>query len=166
MKVLAISVQALGFALTLLLAESVLGATQRPSSLDELAQQADLIVWGTVQDVREGPLTEEGPSTSIRLAVQRSWKGGPLSSLVLLQPQGTASGITQAVPGMPVFRQGEEVLLYLVRSHSGTYSVLSGKLGKVKIRRSGEQTRPVAETASGEQLKYDEVVSRLDAGGF
>jgi hypothetical protein len=131
-------------------------------SLEELIAGADLIVRGNVQAVTPSPSQPEGPTTQVVLTVRERWKGSKLDTLTLLLPYGTTSGITQAAPGLPTFRVGEEVILFLVREEKDQYSVLGGKQGKFSIK-SEPSGRSVVENLAGTQVDLSQFLKQLEA---
>lgn len=146
------------FAVTLLAPSTLFGATLQPRSLEQLIHTADFIVRGTVQSVTPGPHKKEDAfSTTVVISVREQWKGNRLSSLRLIQSQGTQGGITQAVPGLPTFLVGEEVILFVVQEGREQYHVLGGRQGKFSIK---------TDAWSGKQEVEDLARSRFDLTQF
>ena len=139
------------------------GGTLQAKSLQQLIDGADLIVRGQVQAVTPGPPWEGAPGTTIAISVQEQWKGTSLSTLRLVQPQGTERGITQEVPGLPTFRLEEEVILFVVREARGEYRVLGGKQGKFSIKTDPRSGKQVVEDLAGAQFDLTQFVSGLRA---
>lgn len=142
---------------------TVLGATLQPKTLEQLIRGADLILRGQVQAVTPGPQKEGAPRTTVVISVQEQWKGTRLSTLRLVLPRGTEGGITQDVPGLPTFRVGEEVILFLVREARGQYHVLGGKQGKFAIKPDPRSGKPVVEDLTGTQFDLLQFLGGLGA---
>lgn len=138
----------------------LLGSTFEPKSLDQLTRRADLIVRGQVQAITPGPRGEIGPTTVVAILVQEQWKGPRRSTLSLLQPRGTETGIAQEVPGLPTFRVGEDVVLFLIRGRGGHYEVLGGRQGKLSIK-TGPDGRELVEDLAGSRLDLGQFVRHL-----
>ena len=137
------------------------GATLQPQSLQALIRDADLIVRGRVEAIKPTPRTGGALSTIVVISVREQWKGPRLSTLRVAQPQGTEGEITQAVPGLPTFRVGEDVILFVVRAERGTYGVLGGKQGKFSIRTDPQSGRPVVEDLAGTRLELTQFLGSL-----
>ena len=148
-------------AMALVLPCTLLAATLAPKSLEQLIDGADLIVRGHVQAVRPGPSGKDGPSTTVVIAVKEQWKGAKLSTFKMIQPQGTEGGIAQAVPGLPTFRVGEDVILFVAREGHGRYHVLGGKQGKFSVRSDVATGKQVVEDLTGARLDLDQFISHL-----
>lgn len=93
------------------------------------------IVVGSVAAVRSR-LDESGRRivTEIAFDVTRSLKG-ERRRLTLVQLGGELYGMRYAVPGSPVFRPGEEALLFVWRDRAGRAQVNGLGQGKFDIRR-------------------------------
>jgi hypothetical protein len=95
------------------------------------------------------------------IAVKEQWKGAKLSTFKMIQPQGTEGGIAQAVPGLPTFRVGEEVILFVAREGHGRYHVLGGKQGKFSVRSDVAPGKQVVEDLTGSQFDLAQFVGHL-----
>jgi hypothetical protein len=150
----------IGLACCIFIAGELLFASTLPSrTLVGLSQEAHLIVRGTVQNLLECP---EALSTTVVISVQQSWKGKPASPIKLIQPQGTQGNLTAAVPGLPTFRLGEDVLVFLIRNSENAYEVLHGKQGKLRVRAARHES-PVLEDSAGKQLDLTETLTYLSS---
>ena len=92
----------------------------RHLSLEAVTAEAGHIVHGTVVDVRSGRDERGIPATWITLDVARTVKGRRASQLTVkqfgaIEPLG--DGAIGGVPGLPRYRAGEDVVLFL-RSES------------------------------------------------
>ncbi len=139
----------------LAISSALLGATLQPKSLEQLVREADLIIQGRVQAVTPG--SKGTLTTFVVVSVQAQWKGTKRKTVRLILPRGSEGGITQEVPGLPTFRIGEEVILFLVRDSSGEYEILAGKQGKFSIQ---------TDLQTGKQFVEDLTGSRSDLAQF
>jgi hypothetical protein len=116
------------------------GMMLRPITLAELARQATTIVHGTVEDVSAGRDARGAPATWVTLAVKRAVKGGQGDRLTFKQfgsadpfPDGTIARI----PGLPSYRVGDEVVLFLdAESSAGFTSPLGMGQGLYRVQRT------------------------------
>jgi hypothetical protein len=89
-------------------------------SLEKMTQASDLIVYAEVLSAE--PVAVEGNPrhirTDVRLRVIQRLKGSPQTgqNLVLELPGGRLGDYGMHVPGMPSFRAGEEVVLFLEKT--------------------------------------------------
>ena len=139
----------------LAISSALLGATLQSKSLEQLVREADLIIQGRVQAVTPG--SKGTFTTSVVVSVQDQWKGTKRKTVRLILPRGSEGGITQEVPGLPTFRVGEEVILFLVRESRGGYEILAGKQGKFSIQ---------TDLQTGKQFVEDLTGSRSDLAQF
>lgn len=106
---------------------------------EELSDQAELIVTGTVTVAR--PARSGQAATEYLLEVDRALKGAPpAGSLVVRIPGGpSADGRTLVVWGAPRLHPGERVLLFLGRYPDGIYGPLHLALGAFHEVRDGDR---------------------------
>jgi hypothetical protein len=103
-------------------------------SPEDLAREAAAIVRGrcvgSVFETREGELW-----TVTSIEVRETWKGEPPRVVRVWLLGGRTANITSRVSGVPRFRAGEDVILFLSRTASGEFSVLSWAQGTFRVRR-------------------------------
>lgn len=110
--------------------------TVRHLDTRELTEQSSDIVIGQVRSVRSRwNETHTRILTDVEFQVARSLKGARARRLRLTQPGGTVGGTHHTAPGSPVFRPGEEALLFLWRDARGRAQVNALAQGKFDIRR-------------------------------
>lgn len=85
-----------------------------------------------------------------------------------LEPQadpitGDPGGNTHAVPGLPTFLVGEEVILFVVQDGRGQYHVLGGKQGKFLIQIDPQSGKRVIEDLTGARSDLTQFLARLGA---
>lgn len=115
---------------------SVASATvMEEATFEELAAEADVIAIGTIErvDVRMvvGPEGVE-PTSFTTLRVSRYLKGADGDRLSIRELGGTWQGGGRRIDGIPVYRRGEEVLVFLVRHPESpndyrTHGMVQGK---------------------------------------
>jgi hypothetical protein len=140
-----------------------LATTFQKLSLERLTWEADLIVRGRIQKLS----TKEAPdrsdiATRVDVLVTEQWKGSKVTSLVLSHPGGSVGRITQAVPGVPHFSPGEEVILFLQKE--GSYFVtVGGMQGKFVIKTDPSTKKEFIEDLTGKSQPLNNFVADLRA---
>ena len=106
----------------ILVPTSLLATTVRVAALDELVHESHMVVRAHVAfvDDRAGEETRKF-QTRIGLEVAESVKGfdGRQSTYELVLPGGRLGAYTMAVPGMPIFTPGQEVVLLVKHTEGG-----------------------------------------------
>jgi hypothetical protein len=106
-------------------------STVQKLSFDRLVDEADVIVRGRVQELKNSPASDRSSvSTVITVSVENQFKGDKVSSVTLQQPGGSLGAVVQSVPGLAEFSSGEDVILFLKRRREGAFAVIGGKQGK------------------------------------
>ena len=122
-----------GVALTILVAIAS-ATTLAPLSFGELAEKATAIArlrcLGTSSAIQNGEIW-----TSTRFAVLKSEKGSLASEITIRMLGGRADGMRSHVDGVPEFRAGEEVYLFLWNREGEPYRVLGWTQGTFRILR-------------------------------
>jgi hypothetical protein len=108
--------------------------------LPALVKRADQISVVDVVSVKAGWNEDHDRIvTTVDLAVVDCWKGSatPASHLQVVQPGGSADGLTMRVDGLPRFSPGERALVFLrfPRETPGRASVVGMAQGKRAVRR-------------------------------
>ncbi|HSI04870.1 MAG TPA: hypothetical protein VLC93_10350 [Myxococcota bacterium] len=134
--------RALAFAVALVAVPgSLLATTVRIAGLDELVHESHMVVRAHVAfvDERAGEETRKF-QTRIGLEVAESVKGfdAGQTTYELVLPGGKLGPYTMAIPGMPIFAPGQEVVLLVKHTEAGdTITGLGQGIFNVD-RRSGE----------------------------
>jgi hypothetical protein len=106
-------------------------STVQKLSFDGLVDEADVIVRGKVEELKNSPASDRSSvSTVIRVSVEKQFKGIKVSSVTIEQPGGSLGTVIQSVPGSAEFSSGEDVILFLKRRRKGAFAVVGGKQGK------------------------------------
>ena len=122
--------------LALLGANLATATTVQKFSRQDLAKKSESIVIGKVEDVssRQDAANKE-IYTYITLSVSESVKGAKGEKLVTIrQLGGTVGNIISAVPGMPTFKPGEQVVVFLSPKDQAGYPWVMGlQQGKYSV---------------------------------
>jgi hypothetical protein len=134
-------------ALALVGAQVALATSVQKFSLQELTKKSDSIVMARVDDaVSSWDAAHKEIYTFYTLSVLQPVKGNKgATTLTLRQLGGTVDNIASIVPGMPSFKKGEEVVLFLTQKDAagypwvmglqqGKYTVTTGKNGAKTVR--------------------------------
>jgi len=123
--------------LALLILVSAAGATQIIlQTLDQMGDNASAVVRGKVAGVRS--YWNENHTkifTETTITVEESFKGQPGESVRVVQLGGTVDNIRVTAHGALLWKQGEEILLFLEDYTLGTYQVSGFSQGKFQIER-------------------------------
>ncbi len=118
-------------------------------SLEQLSAATPLIVrahcQGSIVSAERGEIW-----TITSFEVRETWKGSAPAVLRVRLLGGRTAQMTSHVEGVPRFRAGEDVVLFLAPLHRGDYSVAGWAQGTFRIRRGGAAASPVVtqDTAS------------------
>jgi hypothetical protein len=124
-----------GLMLALALPPSLDASVVIPATLDELAGEAALIVHARVArvDARQAPGTLRVERV-VTLAVVRALKGSTGEALQLVLPGGTYGRYRTVVPGVPEVAEGEEAVLFLRQTPTGTAHLVGFSQGILRVR--------------------------------
>lgn len=133
--------------------------------LAQVAREAARIVQATVVEVRTGRDESGLPATWSTLAVTRTLKGAHVPRLTIKQygvadplPDGT---ITR-VAGLPRYRVGEEIVLFLrTDSRRGFTSPVGFSQGAYRVSRAGAAPQVWRDLGSGARQNLDEFLSEV-----
>ncbi len=88
------------------------GLTVLPATFEELVRESTTIVHGRVRALRAA-WTGGTIQSTVTLDVFAVLKGTPAPAATFVVPGGEAGGRILVVPGAPVFKQGEEIVVFL-----------------------------------------------------
>ena len=115
----------------ILLAAGVRG----PGDVAAMTAASDAVVRAQV--VRQSSAFGAGGGQIFTTVVMRpleTWKGEPgQAEIRVLVPGGEAEGLSQITQGAAVFKDGEEVVVFLDRRAAGVYSIHKLALGKFAV---------------------------------
>jgi hypothetical protein len=122
--------------LLLLLATLIRG----PADVESLTATSDAVVHASVERTTSAWGKGGGQIfTTVVLKAIETWKGQAQESYTVLVAGGDIDDLSQTVQGAAVFREGEEVVVFLRRRAGSVYSVEAMSLGKFAV----EQKRAV-----------------------
>jgi hypothetical protein len=107
--------------------------------------------------------------TFTSFAVEESWKGAPTGAaqeLIVRLLGGSVGNLTSTVSGVPRFRPGEEVILFLQNTARGDYSVVSWVQGTFRIRQDARSGAEIVVQDTAAYETYDPMTRRFDAEGI
>ena len=134
-----------GVLLLPVLASPALASKVRPMTLEEMTERAGRIFSGHCTSVRVVEQPGRGmPVTEVTFRVDRTLKGRPGGTLTIRQPggQSVAGERSARILGLPRFRPGEEVILFLYgESASGLTSPVGLGQGKFTVYTDKEGMR-------------------------
>lgn len=136
--------------LSWLLIAPVAGATQVLSlSLDAMEARSDVVVWGTVVDVRSEAIPGDTGRfhTLVTVKVKERLKGATATSEVVFSvPGGRVGRFAQRVPGAPTFALGQELVVLLQKHHRGRLMIVGFAQGSYLVERHpGQPARAISD---------------------
>ena len=119
----------------LLLSGPARAAVAVPSSVEELARDADAVVRGRVVS-KTARFTPDHRRIFTWVEVEPSsvWAGTAKGRVTVLVPGGVVGDIGQRVDGMPAFAQGEDVVVFLSGAEAGAFRVTGLAQGKFSVK--------------------------------
>jgi hypothetical protein len=114
----------------------------------ELAHESQLVVDGKVSSVRSYWNEDHSKIlTEAVVAVGSTYKGGPTPSVRVVQLGGVVGNVRMTAHGAPLWKSGEEVLLFLEPALPGTFQVAGFSQGKFLIERDPQTGRAFVKPA-------------------
>ncbi len=99
----------------------------------ETIQRAGTIITGRVLSETTSNSAQFGIETVTQILVEESLAGNAGAIVAIHEPGGIADGDVRLVPGVPSFRPGEHVLLFLYRREGGDFTVCDLQLGAFRF---------------------------------
>ncbi len=112
-------------------------AQAKASAADQLAQQAEVIAVANVDQVHsEWNESRTMIRTRVTMSVDQFIKGGGNgNALTVYVPGGEVGDVGELYTHMPVFRNGEHVVVFAEKDPQGRYRVSGGAQGKYSIEK-------------------------------
>jgi len=104
--------------------------------------------------------------TFTSFAVEEVWKGSAPAQIDVRLLGGTAGNLTSTVAGIPRFRQGETVVLFLEPTSRGDFSVLSWEQGTFRVRQNARGAGEAATEDTASFPTLDPATRRFDVSGI
>ncbi len=98
--------------------------------------------------------------------VQEMWQGSAPPRITVRLLGGRVGNFTSSVSGVPRFRAGEEVVLFLERTPRGDFSVVSWEQGTFRIRRAATTGSESVTQDSASFATFDRATRQFDAAGI
>jgi len=101
--------------------------------------------------------------------VEDSWKGAPTGAAQQVTVRllgGSAGNLTSTVSGVPRFRPGEEVILFLQPAARGDFSIVSWVQGTFRIHRDTRNRAEIVVQDTATFDTYDPATRQFDAKGI
>lgn len=121
-------------------------AKEKPSNIEKLSKQADIIATGKVkQMISSWNANKTRIFTKATLEVDEMLKGDNNSSAIeVICPGGEVGEVGELYTHMPSFKDNEEVLVFLIKNKKEKYfNVLNGETGKISLIRDAHTEGPV-----------------------
>jgi len=145
----------LAVVLVLAVGERSMAETSPRMSRERIVRSAARIVHGTVVDVSEGRDASGAPSTWVTLDVARTLKGETQTRVTFKQigvSTPLADGAFVQIAGLPSYRVGDEVVLFLRgESVQGFTSPVGFGQGAYRVARDHGEARAADDTNNGDQ---------------
>ena len=109
-----------------------LASTVQKMELQELGKTSDSIVHGHVESV-QARFENKMVYTYTLVAVDDPLKGDRRQTVLLKHPGGTIGAMTMFFAGMPQFKAGDQVIVFLKNRQDGTFDVIGLNQGKYDV---------------------------------
>jgi len=130
------------------LVPALAGATVvRRGTLEQLVEGSELVLHGMIRHVDDDlEDTTDGPfKTAVEIEIFEGLKGERIvgDTLRLVLPGGIGRGKIMQVPGLPLFRSGDEVVLLLEKTPGGGLTLTGLSQGVYRVDRAGDVARAI-----------------------
>jgi hypothetical protein len=140
------------------------GTTLARMSLAQMSQAAQAIVRARCLGSATGwDAGEIWTLTSFE--VDEVWRGSPPARITVRLLGGRIGNLTSSVSGVPRFRSGEDVILFLERTPRGDFSVVSWEQGTFRISREVATGRESVTQDTASFATFDPATRRFEATG-
>ena len=137
-------------------------------SVAKMTQAAELVV--RAQCVANSSGWDGGEIwTFTSFTVEDSWKGAPSGAAQQLTVRllgGSVGNLSSTVSGVPRFRPGEEVILFLQSTARGDYSIVSWVQGTFRIHRDARSGAEIVVQDTAAFDTYDPATRHFDTEGI
>lgn len=100
----------------------------------DLVGMAEQIVDGRVTDIRESVNSRGMPVTLVTLTLADSLKGGVPSTYTVKLLGGKLGDMELRIPGMPEFKEGDHVVLFLAENGAAVCPLVGGSQGYFRVQ--------------------------------
>jgi hypothetical protein len=160
--------------LALLLAVTIQG----PADVASLTSAADVVVRAQVVRVESGWAGGDPASgvivTQVELRPVETWKGAPVSTVLVNVPGGSVGDLGQIAQGAATFAPGDEVVVFLKQRAPNVFQLPHWSLGKFLVRPDSGGNRRALRSREGvlcrdcrpgenDELSLDELKAKVVA---
>ena len=154
-----------GAALLLAISGATTATTLARMSLAQMSQKAPLIVRARCLGNSTG--WDAGEIwTLTTFTVQEVWRGSSSAQITVRLLGGRVGNLTSSVSGIPRFRSGEEVVLFLEPTPRGDFTVLSWEQGTFRVRRDMATGQDTATQDTASFATFDSATHRYEPTGI
>lgn len=140
----------------------VVATVVAPLDLDELVSGSHLIAVGRVTSVLERRAEAGGVETAVSIGALTLLKGAPPGRLEFTVPGGRIGRYRTVVPGAPLLREGDELVVFLTTTSAGRLNLTGFSQGLIPVVRD-PVTRDATVMAPPPASDRDRRVVRGDA---
>ncbi len=152
-------------ALLLALDSSAAATTIMRMSVERMAQVSPVIVHARC--LENSVAWDAGEIwTFAGFEVLEVWRGSPPAQLTVRLLGGRSGNLTSHVSGVPHFRPGEEVVLFLEPSPRGGFSIVSWQQGTFRIRRDPATNEETVAQDTASFATFDYATRRFEEAGI
>ena len=103
--------------------------------------------------------------TFTRFAVEDIWKGSVPAEITVRLLGGTVGNLSSTVAGIPHFRPGETVILFLQPTSHGDLSILSWEQGTFRLRTDAHSSQEIVTQDTASFATFDAAARRFEVSG-
>ena len=104
--------------------------------------------------------------TFTSFSVEEVWSGAVPARITVRLLGGRVANLTSTVSGIPRFRRGEDVVLFLERMPTSDFSIVSWQQGTFRIRRDPASGQESVEQDTASFATFDSATRRFEAVGI
>jgi hypothetical protein len=148
-----------------LAASAITATTLARMSVAQMSQTAPVIV--RARCLAKSTRWDAGEIwTFSTFAVEEVWKGSVAAQITVRLLGGSAGNLTSTVAGIPRFRPGETVVLFLEPTARGDLSVLSWQQGTFRVRPDPRGAQEIVTQDTASFATFDSATRRFEVGGI
>jgi hypothetical protein len=98
--------------------------------------------------------------------VEETWRGEAPARITVRLLGGRLGNVTSSVSGVPRFRTGEDVVLFLQPSRHGNFSIVSWQQGTFRIRRDVRTNEEVTTQDTASFPTFDTATRQFETSGI
>jgi hypothetical protein len=134
-------------------------------SVEQMSQTAQVIV--RARCLENATVWDAGEIwTLTSFEVEEVWRGPEPTRITVRLLGGRVGNLTSSVSGVPRFRPGEDVVLFLEATQRGDFSVVSWEQGTFRIAREAATGRENVTQDTASFATFDPATRKFDATGI